>query len=97
VAADRAGFVHAIDCEKLGNACVVLGGGRSCKDDVVNPAVGLRIRARLGDRLALGQPMVDILHDDGIGLEHADRLVREAYVVSNSPTQYGSRILEVLS
>ncbi|MFC4671236.1 thymidine phosphorylase [Seohaeicola nanhaiensis] len=60
VAAPRAGHVAAIDGEALGLAVVALGGGRQVESDVINPAVGLSGLVRLGEKVAKGQPLVQI-------------------------------------
>src|SRR5258708_22492530 len=46
-----AGFVASIQCEQLGVAGVVLGGGREKKDDTNDPAVGLGFHKRIGDAI----------------------------------------------
>jgi pyrimidine-nucleoside phosphorylase len=43
------GFIAATQCEQLGVACVVLGGGREKKEDTIDPAVGLEFHKRIGD------------------------------------------------
>ena len=42
VAAAESGFLSAMNCEQIGTACVILGGGRERKEDSVDPAVGHR-------------------------------------------------------
>src|SRR5436309_12611393 len=39
VTATRSGFVSDMDCQAIGTACVVLGGGRNKKEDGIDPAV----------------------------------------------------------
>ncbi len=41
VTSAKAGFVGSIQCEQVGTACVILGGGRERKEDSVDPAVGI--------------------------------------------------------
>uniref|UniRef100_A0A7C4LJA1 thymidine phosphorylase n=1 Tax=Schlesneria paludicola TaxID=360056 RepID=A0A7C4LJA1_9PLAN len=60
VVADQEGFLAAIDGEALGWAVVSLGGGRRQATDAVDHAVGLEMLARLGDRIARGQPLVRV-------------------------------------
>src|SRR5579863_10310237 len=49
VTSPSAGFIAATQCEQLGIACVVLGGGGEKKDDKIDPAVGLEFHKRIGD------------------------------------------------
>src|ERR1700692_2053676 len=51
------GFIAATQCEQLGVACVVLGGGREKKEDTIDPAVGLEFRKRIGDAVERGEPL----------------------------------------
>lgn len=60
LAAPRAGYVAAIDGMTLGLAVNSLGGGRVRKDDPIDPAVGLVLRAKVGDAVAQGTPLLSI-------------------------------------
>ncbi len=79
VTAANAGFVAAIDCEKLGIACGVLGGGREKKEDKIDPAVGLEFHRRLGDRVERGAPLVTLRYNGDARLAEARQLVESSY------------------
>ncbi len=81
VRAPHTGVIVAVDAEDIGNAVVVLGGGRRKKEDSVDPAVGVSVRARLGERVQAGQPIALVHHRGGALAEHAARLVAGAYHV----------------
>jgi pyrimidine-nucleoside phosphorylase len=51
---DQAGTLAAVDAEEIGLASGALGAGRTRKGDVIDPAVGLVVRCKIGDRLAAG-------------------------------------------
>ncbi len=51
------GYVASVQCEQLGVACVVLGGGREKKEDKIDPAVGLEFHKRIGDAVERGEPL----------------------------------------
>ncbi len=55
--ADRDGTLAAVDAEAIGSASVALGAGRIRKGDPIDPAVGLVVRCKIGDRLAAGMPV----------------------------------------
>jgi thymidine phosphorylase len=55
-----AGFVRAVDAEAIGRAGVSLGAGRVTKADPVDHAVGIVIRAKIGDRIAAGEPIGEV-------------------------------------
>ena len=45
---------------RIGQAIVVLGGGRMRKEDDVDPAVGFEVRVKPGDRISAGDPLAMI-------------------------------------
>src|SRR3984885_858404 len=51
------GYISSTQCEQLGVACVVLGGGREKKDDAIDPAVGLEFHKRIGEAVERGEPL----------------------------------------
>ena len=60
VTARRSGFVAAIDGEGLGWIAVALGAGRRRQTDRVDLSAGLRVHARVGDRIEPGQPLATL-------------------------------------
>ncbi|MGB6546510.1 MAG: thymidine phosphorylase [Candidatus Acidiferrales bacterium] len=82
VVAASDGFVGATQCEQLGVAVVVLGGGREKKEDSVDPAVGLVFHKKIGDAVRGGEPLCTLHYNSGARLEEARRLVETAYRIS---------------
>jgi pyrimidine-nucleoside phosphorylase len=60
IAAPRAGYIAAIDAERVGLASVQLGAGRQRKGDPIDHAVGLVLHAKIGDHMAAGDPLLDV-------------------------------------
>jgi pyrimidine-nucleoside phosphorylase len=58
--APQDGSIAAIDAERVGLASVQLGAGRQRKGDPIDHAVGLVLHAKIGDRLAAGDPLVEV-------------------------------------
>jgi thymidine phosphorylase len=96
VEAPVGGTVQAIDCERIGLAALVLGGGRRRKEDAIDPAVGLRMQVRLGAKVTAGEPLATLLANDASKIPEAAALVRDAYVIGESPVSAGPRVLEVV-
>jgi pyrimidine-nucleoside phosphorylase/thymidine phosphorylase len=65
VASPVAGLVEAIDGEALGLAAMALGAGRARVEDRVDPAVGLMLRKKVGDRVARDEPLVVVHRNQG--------------------------------
>jgi pyrimidine-nucleoside phosphorylase len=78
VVSPASGYLGSVQCEQLGMACVVLGGGREKKEDKIDPAVGLEFHKRIGDSVERGEPLCT-LHYSEARLAEAKHLVETAY------------------
>jgi len=69
------GVVEAMDAEAIGLASGALGAGRLHKGDPIDPAVGIVVRAKVGDRIDAGQPIGEIhARNDDAAIEAAGRV-----------------------
>lgn len=85
VESPQEGYVTGIDAAEVGRAVAILGGGRTHISDSIDPAVGFISEAKIGDRLACGQPFGTLyFHDEARG-RAATEIVRAAYEVSETP------------
>jgi len=73
--AAASGVVQAIDAEAIGLASGALGAGRLHKGDLIDPAVGIVVRVKVGDRVEAGEP-IGALHarDGGSAADAAARV-----------------------
>ncbi len=69
--APRTGFVVRMKAEALGRASNALGAGRSAVGDPVDHAVGIVTLVKPGDKVERGQPLLELHHRDGRGLDAA--------------------------
>ena len=60
IRARKPGHLSKCDAYDIGIAAVRLGAGRAKKKDVVDPAVGIMVRAKVGDAVEAGQPLAEI-------------------------------------
>jgi pyrimidine-nucleoside phosphorylase len=60
VPAPRAGYIAGIDALAVGRAAMQLGAGRVTKQDTIDPAAGIVLRAKVGDRVRRGEPLATI-------------------------------------
>jgi pyrimidine-nucleoside phosphorylase len=79
VKSPAAGYIGAIQCEQLGVAAVVLGGGRERKEDKIDPAVGLEFHKRIGDAVERGEPLCTLHYNSDARLAEAGQLAETAY------------------
>ena len=64
VNAERAGYVHEIDTNGIGMSLVMLGGGRSKKEDDIDPSCGIKIYKKIGDHVSKGDPLAEVFSGD---------------------------------
>ena len=84
VTSAKAGYVGSIQCEQVGTACVILGGGRERKEDSVDPAVGIVLHKKVGDRIAAGEPVATIYYNAEAKATRARHLIEASYVVADA-------------
>ena len=76
--ADRTGTVAAVDAEAIGRASADLGAGRRRKGEQVDPAVGLVLRAKIGDRIERGEVVGQVHARDEASADAASAATLEA-------------------
>jgi pyrimidine-nucleoside phosphorylase len=81
----RAGYLASVQCEQVGTACVVLGGGRERKEDQVDPAVGIVLHKKVGDSTAAGEPLATIHYNSETRAAAAKRLLANSFVIDDAP------------
>jgi len=96
VMAPRAGYVTAVDTESVGVASMMLGAGRQRAEDAVDPAVGLTVRARLGDHVGADQPLAVLWHHAGQDVSKARARLLAAYTIAGDPAPVPKLIRDVL-
>ena len=71
ITASRSGFVTGLDAEAVGRASVSLGAGRDKVEDAIDPAVGIMVRAAVGDEVRAGDPVLELHFRDRTKLQQA--------------------------
>jgi len=78
------GFVTGFMCEQIGTAGVLLGGGRARKEDSVDPAVGIMVHKKVGDRVTAGDPLCTIHYNSAERLQQAQPLIVQSYRIESA-------------
>ncbi len=97
VASTQGGFVQRIDAYRTGIASVILGAGRSRKEDRVLPGVGITLLRSAGDRVQPGDEFCLVHAEDEGKAEEACRLMQTAFAVSDQKVVPGPRLLEEIT
>ncbi len=83
VMADREGYVSAIQCEEIGVAAMILGGGRETKDSVIDLSVGIILNKKVGDYVSKGDVIATFYANDENKLKAAVERFKKAYSFSD--------------
>jgi pyrimidine-nucleoside phosphorylase/thymidine phosphorylase len=81
----KSGYIASVQCEQIGTACVVLGGGRERKEDSVDPSVGIVLHKKVGDSVSAGELLATIHYNAETRADRARQLLEESYRITESP------------
>jgi pyrimidine-nucleoside phosphorylase len=95
-AADADGWVAAADARTIGDAALGLGAGRMTKADAVDPAVGVEVLARIGDRVTAGQPLATVHARTDDAADAAFARLRAAFRLSPEPLPAADEPFEIV-
>ncbi len=87
VASPMDGSISQIQARSVGEAAVILGGGRAKKSDSIDHAVGLVIHHKVGDKVTRGEPLFTIHANDESKLAEAREMTLAAHAFSNDVVQ----------
>ena len=97
ISSSRGGYVSAIDAELIGQASSMIGAGRNTKEDSIDPAVGVILEVKVGQKIDADTILCRIYHTSADHLEEASELVEDAFKISQQPPDERDLILEVVS
>ena len=97
VRAERDGRVARLAARAIGHASMLLGGGRETVDSTIDPAVGFVFHKKVGDPVAVGEPIVTVHLGKASRREAALARLKEAIVVAAEAPSRGPLVLEVLA
>ncbi len=96
VASPRAGFVTGIDAEDIGRASSMIGAGRDTKEDQIDPAVGVILEVKVGEKVEAGAVLCRLYYTGEERVDEAAQLVEDAFRISAHPPEQRELILETV-
>lgn len=87
ITADFAGWVKVVDAQDVGESSVEIGAGRQKKGDVIDQAVGIMVRVKVGDRVEAGQTLFDVHVNDRKAFETVFQKLKTSVEISNEPVE----------
>src|SRR3954468_24205235 len=92
----RAGYVSAIDAEGIGQASAMIGAGREKQEDAIDPAVGVILEVKVGQKVDAGGVLCRLYYTREDLVEEAAQIVEGAFRISSSAPEERALILEVV-
>ena len=96
VTASRPGYLAAMDCKQVGWAVQRLGAGRSKPGDPVSAHAGIESHAKLGTKLAAGQPIFTLFSEDPALLDEPFRMLEETIRIEDTAPTLEPLIREIV-
>src|SRR6266576_2270347 len=96
IASPRAGYVSAIDAEDIGSASGIMGSSRDKKEDKIDPAVGVILEAKVGDKVEAGSVLCRLYYTKEDRVDEAADMVEDAFRISSQKPDSRELILEVV-
>jgi pyrimidine-nucleoside phosphorylase len=93
VCSPKSGYVNSMDCEAVGHACVVLGGGREKKEDSIDSAVGIVLHRKLGDSVTAGEPVCTVHFNSESRAARAIELLLKSYRIADTPIEHKKKLV----
>jgi thymidine phosphorylase len=97
VRAETDGVIRRLDALAVGQAVWRLGAGRARKEDPVSPTAGIMCRAKVGDRVRAGDPILDLLTDEAHRFADARAALDGAIEIGREPAPERPLVLETIT
>lgn len=87
VCSDNSGCVGEMDAKLIGTAALLLGAGREKAEDSIDPAVGILMKKRYGDRVEAGEELAVFYVNDETQLDRAVSLFKQGIAIKTESPQ----------
>jgi len=96
ISSPRGGYVTSIDAEDIGIASNMIGAGRDKKEDSIDPAVGIILEVKTGEKVEAGSVLCRLYYTKEDRVEEAAEMVEDAFRISAQKPEDRELILEVV-
>jgi len=90
------GYISAIDAEYIGQASSMIGAGRDTKEDSIDPAVGVILEVKVGQKVDAGGVLCRLYYTREDNVDEAAQLVEDAFRIASTAPESRELILEVV-
>src|SRR5664280_2294366 len=96
VSSPRGGYVSSIDAQDIGAASNLIGAGRDRKEDSIDPAVGIILEVKIGEKVDAGSVLCRLYYTKEDRVDEAADMVEDAFHISAQKPDERELILEVV-
>jgi len=96
ITSPRAGYVSVIEAALIGVASNMIGAGRERRDQEIDPAVGVILEVKVGEKVEAGSVLCRLYYTKEDQVEEAAELVEDAFRISAQRPEDRELILEVV-
>ena len=96
VIAPADGYLTNMDTEAIGSAAVILGAGRSKKEDAIDDSAGIIVCKKTGDAVKKGQTLATLYTNDAAALEPATKRYLGALTIGPEPPKTTGLIFDII-
>ena len=97
VKSDKDGFVKNIDALKIAKACKNLGAGREKKSDSIDYSAGIYLTQKYTEPVKQGETIAVIYTNKQDTVKEAEKLIKEAFEISDTKSKPSSLIYKVIN
>jgi pyrimidine-nucleoside phosphorylase len=95
--AQHAGYLAGMDCKQVGWAVQRLGAGRAKPGDPVSAHAGIESHAKLGEKLAAGQPIFTLFSEKENLLDEPYQMLEATVKITKEPPSKQPLIREIIT
>jgi len=96
ITSPRGGYVTSIDAQDIGVASNMIGAGRDKKEDAIDPAVGIILEVKAGEKVDAGSVLCRLYYTKEDRVDDAADMVEDAFRISGQKPDERELILEVV-
>jgi pyrimidine-nucleoside phosphorylase len=96
VTSPRAGYVRRINAQDIGISSNMIGAGRDKKEDSIDPAVGIILEVKIGEKVDAGSVLCRLYYTKEDRVDEAADMVEDAFHISAQKPDERELILEVV-
>jgi pyrimidine-nucleoside phosphorylase len=96
ITSPRAGYVSRINAQDIGVSSNMIGAGRDKKEDSIDPAVGIILEVKMGEKVDAGSVLCRLYYTKEDRVDEAADVVEDAFHISSQKPDERELILEVV-